>query len=909
MKAHIYVEPNCQPLFYKARPTPYAMREMIDREIDRLIEQDIIEPVQFSDWAAPVVPVVKADGKSVRLCGDYSVTVNKVAKTDRYPIPKIEDLYAQLGNGMFYTKLDMRHAYEQITLDEESRKYVTVNTQRGLFQYKRLPYGVNSAPAIFQRIMESLVKDIPRTMVYLDDILVAGNSTHEHLQTVDTVLTRLKDAGFRLKQEKCEFMKTSVEYLGHKIDATGIHASGKTLAAIHNAPAPTNVSELRALLGMINHYSRFVPNLANTLAPLHELLKKDVKWHWSQKEEKSFRKIQEELSSPKVVVHYDPAKPLTLTCDASAYGVGCVLSHLMNDGSEKPIAYYSRTLTPAEKKYSQLDKEALGIIAGVTKFQQYLWGREFTIYTDHRPLIQIFNEQKPVPQMASPRMQRWSLLLAGYKYHIVYKAGNTIPHADALSRLPDPTAAIPQVVPVPGDIYYNLSMLKTSLVTCSNIRRSTERDPILSKVMRYTRDGFPEKTSDISLQPYFTRKRELSIQDGCLLWGTRVVIPPKERTDLLNMLHENHTGIVRMKAVARSVMWWPGIDSDIESVAKSCNICQHAQALPAKAPLSPWAYPQTPWSRLHIDYAGPINGKMILVIIDAHSKWNEAFITTGCTTTTTIAKLRQTFATHGVPEMIVSDNGPAFTSGEFKVFCEQNGIKHITSAPHHPSTNSCAERAVATVKNALKCIGGDMETGLQRFLFDYRITPQMTTGQAPCELLMRRKIRSRFDLIRPDLSATVKSRQLKQKQYHDKNTKSRVFKVGDSVLALYFRGNKTEWINGVITKITGPLSYLVDIGGGQLIRRHVDQIRSCLQQIERPSGLSPEILENIAKIPMPNLAPTQSTTMEAVDAPPAPVQPSDHAAAPVMPPTNITTEVASPRRSGRMRKAPDRLDL
>ena len=210
--AKIYVDNEAIPMYYKSRPLPYVMRDMVDKEIDRLLAEDIIEPVQYSDWVAPVVPVMKAD-KSVRLCGDYKLTVNQVAKLDRYPIPQIEDLYAQLGNGTTYTKLDMRHTYEQIQLHPDSRKYVTINTPRGLFTYKRLPYGVSSAPGIFQRFMDSLLKGIPNTMVYLDDVLVTGPTEDEHLQTLDRMLERLVQAGFRLKESKCQFLSDEVDYL------------------------------------------------------------------------------------------------------------------------------------------------------------------------------------------------------------------------------------------------------------------------------------------------------------------------------------------------------------------------------------------------------------------------------------------------------------------------------------------------------------------------------------------------------------------------------------------------------------------------------------------------------------------------------------------------------------------------
>ncbi|RLJ22797.1 hypothetical protein DJ031_00255, partial [bacterium endosymbiont of Escarpia laminata] len=326
--AKIYVEEDATPKYFKARPLPYVMRDMVDTELDRLLADDVIEPVQYSDWAAPVVPVMKAD-KTVRLCGDYKLTVNQVAKLDRYPIPKIEDLYAQLGNGTSYTRLDMRHAYEQIELHPDSRKYVTINTPRGLFTYKRLPYGVSSAPGIYQRVMDSLLKGIKNTMVYLDDILVTGKDDEEHLQALDQVMRRLVDAGFCLKKTKCLFMNKEVEYLGHRIDAKGIHPSGNALEAVRDAPAPTNVTELRSYLGMVNHYSRFVPNLSTIMAPLHGLLKRESKWHWDKAHQEAFARSKESLISPQVMCHFDSTKPIVLTCDASPYGVGAVLAHVM----------------------------------------------------------------------------------------------------------------------------------------------------------------------------------------------------------------------------------------------------------------------------------------------------------------------------------------------------------------------------------------------------------------------------------------------------------------------------------------------------------------------------------------------------------------------------------------------------
>ena len=213
----------------------------------------IIEPVQFAEWAAPIVPVLKPDG-TARICGDYKLTVNKAAKLDAYPMPRIEDLFARLAGGKKFTKLDIAHAYQQIPLDEDSRSSVTINTHKGLFRYNRLPFGVHSAPAIFQRAMEGLLRVIPSTVVYLDDILITGKTEEEHLRNINEVMTRLEDEGLTLKKEKCQFMLDKVKYLGHTISADGLKPSESKTRAIVDAPLPQNVSQLRSFLGMVNYY-------------------------------------------------------------------------------------------------------------------------------------------------------------------------------------------------------------------------------------------------------------------------------------------------------------------------------------------------------------------------------------------------------------------------------------------------------------------------------------------------------------------------------------------------------------------------------------------------------------------------------------------------------------------------------
>ncbi|KAL0165982.1 hypothetical protein M9458_037826, partial [Cirrhinus mrigala] len=268
---------------------------------------------------------------------------------------------------------------------------------------------------------------IPKVAVYVDDILITGMDTADHIENLGAVLKRLEDAGLRLKREKCLFLQD--EYLGHRVNAHGLQPVGSKLKAIVEAPSPSNVSELKAYLGLLNYYGMFHLNLATCLAPLYELLKKGICWECLTEQEEAFQHSKKLLQSVKVPEHYSADKKLVLACDASPYGLWAVLSHRLEDGSERPISFMSHTLSAAEKRYLQLDKEGLAVVFGIQTFHKYLYGRSSTICMDHKPLISLFNEKKPIPQMGSPQVQRWAMLLSA----ILYQANAC---ADALSRLP-----------------------------------------------------------------------------------------------------------------------------------------------------------------------------------------------------------------------------------------------------------------------------------------------------------------------------------------------------------------------------------------------------------------------------------------------------------------------------------------
>ena len=287
--------------------------------------------------------------------------------------------------------------------------------------------------------MDTILAGISHVICYIDDILITGASEDEHLHNLEETLCRLQQQGITMKSSKCAIMQKSVEYLGHRVDGERLHTSDQKVEAVRRAPQPSNIKQLKLFLEMMQYYGKFIPHLATLLQPLNSLLCKDAKWKWTSECERAFTEAKETLASPTVLAHCDSQLPLRLAADASAYGVGAVISHVLPDGTKRPIGYASRTLTGSERNYAQLEKEALSLIFAVRKFHPYLYGRKFTLYTDHKPLVTIFGPKKGVPTLAAARLQRWALLLSAYDYQTEYKTTTAHANADGLSRLPLPS--------------------------------------------------------------------------------------------------------------------------------------------------------------------------------------------------------------------------------------------------------------------------------------------------------------------------------------------------------------------------------------------------------------------------------------------------------------------------------------
>ncbi|CAK1590402.1 unnamed protein product [Parnassius mnemosyne] len=855
-RVKLKLKDDVKPIFCKARPIAFALRDKVDKEITRLVDLGVLKPVSHSEYASPIVPVLKNNG-SVRLCADYSVTINKQLLIEQYPLPTVHELFSRLYGGQQFSKIDLSMAYNQFLLDEESQPVTCINTHRGLFNYTRLVFGLSSAPSIFQRAMETTLSGLDGVLCLLDDILVTDQTPGGHLKKLNIVLQRLQDAGLTVQKDKCDFFKNEVKYLGYIITKNGLQKDPEKVKAIADAPIPSDVNTLQSFLGLVNYYRNFVAGASCILSPLYDLLKKGVKWNWSTSHQQAFDKIKKCLTSDQVLTHFNSNAKIVLIVDAFPCGLGAILSQIDNEGLERPVAFASRTLNAAEKNYSQIQKEATAIIFGIRRFHQYLYGRSdpFILRTDHKPLISIFGPHKGIPEVSANRLQRYAMFLSAYNYTIEYvrSADN---NADFLSRanlqgespraraesegdnIGAHTAAA--AAPIDRASYVNFVVEGDMPLTLNELRKATKEDAVLQLVVNYVQNGWPKKIVDSQLKPYHLCKTQLSYEDGCLMRGHKVILPESLRSKVLLELHSSHLGIVKTKSEARSRFWFPGIDAMLEKMIHSCEICKQLRPSPPRAPLAPWEFPHTPFHRLHVDFLGPLNNQTFLVVVDAHTKWLEVYnVSTSTTSATVIEKLYDFMSKYGLPHTIVSDNGTAFTSAEFTKFCLLNGIAHITSPPYNPASNGQAESFVKIVKKGIKSsvLGSrnrnECRLKILKYLFDYRNSVHSVTGSSPAELVFGRKLRTRLDLLHPQLTSTpltslnddVKQKQCSQIKCHGGNNKQ-VYAPGDEVMFKKFLNNsKFLWCQGTVIKRLGKVLYLIkDHGSSTDVKKHKNQI-------------------------------------------------------------------------------------
>lgn len=412
---------------------PFKHRQEIDRQIQKLEEDNIITPSK-SPWNAPLLVVPKKPDENgvvkYRVCVDFR-KLNQISTGDAYPLPNITEILDQLGKSKYYTTLDLAQGYHQVKMHPDHCNKTAFSTDKGHFEFLRVPFGLKGAPATFQRLMNSVLTGLNgiKAFVYLDDIIIYALDLEDHSRKLKEVFDRLREANLKLQPSKCSFMRKEVNYLGHVITDKGVRPNPQKIDCVVKFPTPTNAKEIKSFLGLSGYYRRFVPNYGQIAKPLTSLLKKDVPFYWSDLCQESFDKLKAILTKEPLLQYPDFEQPFNLTCDASNFAIGCILSQ-GSIGKDLPIAYASRTLNKAEQNYNATEKELCAIVWGVKQYRPYLYGQKFKIITDHRALSWLFNVKDP-----GSRLIRWKLKLEEYEYEIRYKPGVSNTNADALSRI------------------------------------------------------------------------------------------------------------------------------------------------------------------------------------------------------------------------------------------------------------------------------------------------------------------------------------------------------------------------------------------------------------------------------------------------------------------------------------------
>ncbi|XP_053967934.1 uncharacterized protein K02A2.6-like [Anastrepha ludens] len=769
----------------------------------------------FHIWEKPLnlicnniisVQVKKPSGK-VRICGDYSSGLNAWLEPHQYPLHTPEEIYAKVAGSHCFTVIDLSDAYPQIPVTAESAKLLTIITHMGLFTFNRLAPGIKSAPGAFQQIMDTILAGIDDTVAYIDDIIIGGATFEKHVENLHKVAQQLQKYKFRVQFDKCKFFAAQVKYLGNILSKTGIKPDPTKISQILALREPKNMSEVRAFLGSVNYYGKFIAEKSKIRAPLDKLLHKNEKFNWNADCQKAFQQFKRILNSDSMLTHYNPNLPLKVAADASNRGIGAFICHVFPDGSEKVIQHASKVLTDAEQKYSQIEKEALALVFALKKFHRFIFGRKFTLCTDHKPLIAIFGKNKGIPTYAANRLQRWALILMMYDFNIQYIKTTEFGCVDMLSRLianhtkqdEDMVIACTQMEEEMNTIIED--QCEKLPVSFEMIRKATKQCSTAQAVINALSNGWKQEIIP-ELQPFYARKDALSVIQECLMFHERIVIPKKLQPRILRQLHRGHPGRERMKLLARSYVYWPGVDEDIVSYSRNCQLCASTAKMPVKHTLRSWPLATKPMERLHIDIAGPCNGFYYFVIVDAFSKWPEIFQIENITTQTIISKLNETLSRYGDCDTLVSDNGTQFTSGAFEQFVTSRGIQHIRTSPYHPQSNGHAERSTPN--------------------------PNVVERKSPAEAFLNRKIKTTLDLTKPQ-TTEIKQRNLKQeKQFIVKHgAKSRELSNGDLVNVKWHQGNDTFWVPGVIIERIGSVNYNVRIevkGNSKLIRSHANKM-------------------------------------------------------------------------------------
>jgi len=828
---HIVIDNTVPPVVHPPRRIPLTVEAKLKKTLDKLENDGIITKQDGpTDWVNSLLVIEKKDG-SLRICLDPR-DLNKAIKREHYHIPTCEEVLAKLTGKKVFTIIDMKDGFWQVKLDNASSLLCTFNTPYGRYSMNRLPFGISSAPEVFQKRNNEIFGDIPGACVVFDDLIVAGVDNAEHDEVLRQVFEQARAKGVKFNKDKIQYRVPEVKYLGHILSANGVRPDESKVKAIINMPVPEDKASLQRFLGMTTYLSKFIPNYSALTEPLRSLLKKDVLWHWNAEFDTAFERIKQVIGQQVTLKFFDVSQPAVIQTDASSQGIG---SCLLQNG--QPVVFASRSLTESEKNYAQIEKELLAVVFACEKFCNYIYGKSTVVQSDHKPLESIF--RKPI-SATSPRLQRMLLRLLKYQISVQYVPGKQMLIADTLSRA-FLCAVDESMIEIAEDIEVLIHTLLNDFPASYNrldeFRRETQTDPVLSQLLQFLRHGFPSDKSRIPVQlkQFAKLVPDLYELDGLLFFNNKIVVPEILRHSMLQLIHEGHQGIEKCKALARQCLYWPGIGSDIEHFVSRCSTCNKFRREQQKEPLNPHPVPARPWQRIGADIFHLCNHDY-LILIDYYSKWPEICLLKDKKAETVVSRMKEVFARQGIPEELVSDNMP-FSSYVFKKFADEWNFSVVTSSPHYPQSNGLAERGVQTIKNLLK---KSEDPALA--LLQYRNTPVAGLEYSPAQLCLSRTLRSKIPVASHNLNpksvnaqSELEVRQNIQKKFYDRHTRSLPqLNQGDVIRVK----NNGQWESGMVTEKLDnvPRSFMIKTESGSELRRNR---RHLIQTKEEPPDCSP----------------------------------------------------------------------
>ena len=819
---HIHRDITVPSVIHGPRRHPLEIRERLKSELDRMEEGNIIAKVtRPTDWVNSIVVREKPDGR-LRICLDPT-DLNKAIKRDHYPTPTVEEITPKLAKAKIFSKLDAKNGYWNINLDEESSYLTTFNTPYGRYRFLKMPFGLNTSQDVFQQLMDETYAGCQGAAGIADDIQIFGREEVEHDFNLHEAMERTRKAGIKLNYDKCEVKTSSIKFFGNIYTADGVRQDPEKVKAIQAIQAPSNKQELHTFLGFVNYMAPFVKNMTEHTGPLRELMKENVEFIWSPSHQEAFEKLKNLIKDDTILAYYDRTKPVTLQVDASMKGLGATL---IQDG--RPVAYASKALTATESNYANIERELLAVVFGCQKFHMYLYGRHFRIESDHKPLEQI---RKKSLTKAPLRLQKMLMKLQPYNFDLVYKPGKQVIVADALSRMtPVDTDEIPGMEVQIHDL------VSITPVRLEQLQRETKEDYTLQLLSRQIAVGWPPSIKSVStaIRPFWSVRDGISIQNGLIMMGSRIIVPTSARETVLEQIHTGHLGMEKCKLRAKSAVWWPGIYKDIEQKVATCAACQTHQNSQSKEPMIPQETPPRPWHTVGSDLFF-WNNMWYLLITDYYSKFPFIRRLHSLTSSAVITAMKGVFSEQGIPESLICDNGSQLISFEIKRFATEYGIDFTTSSPHYPRGHGLVERHVQTVKRLMSKCRED-GTDINMAILNLRSTPLNQNTPSPAELLNNRRYRSNLPVrIAPpqnyeQIKEQFERNQTTSTEYYNQHTRTlsdllpgQHVRVQDPVSRLWQPAT-------VVERAHTPRSYLIEKEDGSQLRRNRQHLRETAEQ-------------------------------------------------------------------------------